>query len=107
MVKMWPICSSSELYILEDIVRFPKNWVLGSSICIKYLHQGPHTLVGLFSSSIFLKVKNLLNVSLIPVFSDNLSDALEKLKLASMGSAIDSVESCLDCLLKALANSSE
>lgn len=41
------------------------------------------------------------------VFSDNLSDALEKLKLASTDSATDSVESCLDCLLKALANNSE
>ncbi|XP_010771099.1 rap1 GTPase-GDP dissociation stimulator 1-like [Notothenia coriiceps] len=35
---------------------------------------------------------------------DNLSDALEKLKLASKDSATDSVDSCLDCLLKALAN---
>ncbi|TKS92576.1 Rap1 GTPase-GDP dissociation stimulator 1-A [Collichthys lucidus] len=35
---------------------------------------------------------------------DNLSEALEKLKLASTDSATDSVESCLDCLLKALAN---
>ncbi|KAM8747752.1 rap1 GTPase-GDP dissociation stimulator 1 isoform 1-T1 [Acanthopagrus schlegelii] len=34
---------------------------------------------------------------------DNLSEALEKLKLASTDSATDSVESCLDCLLKALA----
>ena len=41
------------------------------------------------------------------VFSDNLSEALEKLKLASTDSATDSVESCLDCLLKALANNSE
>uniref|UniRef100_A0A4W6FAA4 Rap1 GTPase-GDP dissociation stimulator 1 n=1 Tax=Lates calcarifer TaxID=8187 RepID=A0A4W6FAA4_LATCA len=32
------------------------------------------------------------------------SEALEKLKLASTDSATDSVESCLDCLLKALAN---
>lgn len=38
---------------------------------------------------------------------DNLSDALEKLKIASTDSATDSVESCLDCLLKALANNSE
>uniref|UniRef100_A0A4W6F988 Rap1 GTPase-GDP dissociation stimulator 1 n=1 Tax=Lates calcarifer TaxID=8187 RepID=A0A4W6F988_LATCA len=37
-------------------------------------------------------------------FADNLSEALEKLKLASTDSATDSVESCLDCLLKALAN---
>lgn len=37
--------------------------------------------------------------------SDNLSDALEKLKLASKDT--DSVESCLDCLLKALFNNSE
>uniref|UniRef100_A0AAX7TNP6 Rap1 GTPase-GDP dissociation stimulator 1 n=1 Tax=Astatotilapia calliptera TaxID=8154 RepID=A0AAX7TNP6_ASTCA len=37
---------------------------------------------------------------------DNLSDALEKLKIASTDSATDSVESCLDCLLKALANNS-
>ncbi|XP_061769837.1 rap1 GTPase-GDP dissociation stimulator 1 isoform X1 [Nerophis ophidion] len=35
---------------------------------------------------------------------DNLSDALEKLKLASTDSTTDSVESCLDCLLKALVN---
>ncbi|XP_061922151.1 rap1 GTPase-GDP dissociation stimulator 1 isoform X1 [Entelurus aequoreus] len=35
---------------------------------------------------------------------DNLSDALEKLKLASTDSITDSVESCLDCLLKALVN---
>ncbi|XP_061664236.1 rap1 GTPase-GDP dissociation stimulator 1 isoform X2 [Syngnathoides biaculeatus] len=35
---------------------------------------------------------------------DNLSDALAKLKLASTDSASDSVESCLDCLLKALVN---
>lgn len=35
---------------------------------------------------------------------DNLSEALEKLKLASTDSATDSVESCLDCLLKALVN---
>ncbi|XP_062240048.1 rap1 GTPase-GDP dissociation stimulator 1 isoform X2 [Platichthys flesus] len=35
---------------------------------------------------------------------DNLSEALEKLKLASTDSATDSVESCLDCLLKALGN---
>ncbi|KAA8582576.1 hypothetical protein FQN60_006247, partial [Etheostoma spectabile] len=35
---------------------------------------------------------------------DNLSEALEKLKLASTDRATDSVESCLDCLLKALAN---
>uniref|UniRef100_A0A665UVJ1 Rap1 GTPase-GDP dissociation stimulator 1 n=1 Tax=Echeneis naucrates TaxID=173247 RepID=A0A665UVJ1_ECHNA len=35
---------------------------------------------------------------------DNLNEALEKLKLASTDSATDSVESCLDCLLKALAN---
>ncbi|CAB1345178.1 unnamed protein product [Coregonus sp. 'balchen'] len=36
--------------------------------------------------------------------ADNLSDALKKLKLASVDSATDSVESCLDCLLKALAH---
>lgn len=41
------------------------------------------------------------------VFPDNLSEALEKLKLASTDSATDSVESCLDCLLKALAKNSE
>lgn len=41
------------------------------------------------------------------LFPDNLSDALEKLKIASTDSATDSVESCLDCLLKALANNSE
>uniref|UniRef100_A0A3Q0SBX4 Uncharacterized protein n=1 Tax=Amphilophus citrinellus TaxID=61819 RepID=A0A3Q0SBX4_AMPCI len=41
------------------------------------------------------------------LFSDNLSEALEKLKIASTDSATDSVESCLDCLLKALANSTE
>ncbi|XP_035481459.1 rap1 GTPase-GDP dissociation stimulator 1 isoform X3 [Scophthalmus maximus] len=35
---------------------------------------------------------------------DNLSEALEKLKLASTDCANDSVEGCLDCLLKALAN---
>ncbi|XP_061524666.1 rap1 GTPase-GDP dissociation stimulator 1 isoform X1 [Phycodurus eques] len=35
---------------------------------------------------------------------DNLSDALAKLKLASTDGASDSVESCLDCLLKALVN---
>uniref|UniRef100_A0A8C7S792 Rap1 GTPase-GDP dissociation stimulator 1 n=1 Tax=Oncorhynchus mykiss TaxID=8022 RepID=A0A8C7S792_ONCMY len=35
---------------------------------------------------------------------DNLSEALKKLKLASADSATDSVESCLDCLLKALAH---
>uniref|UniRef100_A0A673W0Z0 Rap1 GTPase-GDP dissociation stimulator 1 n=1 Tax=Salmo trutta TaxID=8032 RepID=A0A673W0Z0_SALTR len=35
---------------------------------------------------------------------DNLSDALKKLKLASADSTTDSVESCLDCLLKALAH---
>uniref|UniRef100_A0A3B3ZPR9 Uncharacterized protein n=1 Tax=Periophthalmus magnuspinnatus TaxID=409849 RepID=A0A3B3ZPR9_9GOBI len=35
---------------------------------------------------------------------DNLSEALEKLKLASSDSSTDSVESCVDCLLKALAN---
>uniref|UniRef100_A0A8C6SXP6 Rap1 GTPase-GDP dissociation stimulator 1 n=1 Tax=Neogobius melanostomus TaxID=47308 RepID=A0A8C6SXP6_9GOBI len=35
---------------------------------------------------------------------DNLSEALEKLKLASADSSTDSVESCVDCLLKALAN---
>uniref|UniRef100_A0A4W5NCQ9 Rap1 GTPase-GDP dissociation stimulator 1 n=1 Tax=Hucho hucho TaxID=62062 RepID=A0A4W5NCQ9_9TELE len=36
--------------------------------------------------------------------TDNLSEALKKLKLASADSATDSVESCLDCLLKALAH---
>uniref|UniRef100_A0A8C7LT58 Rap1 GTPase-GDP dissociation stimulator 1 n=1 Tax=Oncorhynchus mykiss TaxID=8022 RepID=A0A8C7LT58_ONCMY len=36
--------------------------------------------------------------------ADNLSEALKKLKLASADSATDSVESCLDCLLKALAH---
>uniref|UniRef100_A0A674C4A8 Rap1 GTPase-GDP dissociation stimulator 1 n=1 Tax=Salmo trutta TaxID=8032 RepID=A0A674C4A8_SALTR len=36
--------------------------------------------------------------------ADHLSDALKKLKLASADSATDSVESCLDCLLKALAH---
>lgn len=41
------------------------------------------------------------------LFADNLSEALEKLKLASTDSATDSVESCLDCLLKALANNSK
>lgn len=41
------------------------------------------------------------------LFSDNLSEALEKLKIVSTDSATDSVESCLDCLLKALANSGE
>ncbi|XP_059210111.1 rap1 GTPase-GDP dissociation stimulator 1 isoform X2 [Centropristis striata] len=35
---------------------------------------------------------------------DNLSEALEKLKLASTDSTTDSMESCLDCLLKALSN---
>ncbi|KAM9406625.1 rap1 GTPase-GDP dissociation stimulator 1-like isoform 7-T13 [Salvelinus alpinus] len=35
---------------------------------------------------------------------DNLSEALKKLKLASADSATDNVESCLDCLLKALAH---
>ncbi|XP_012995924.1 rap1 GTPase-GDP dissociation stimulator 1 isoform X2 [Esox lucius] len=35
---------------------------------------------------------------------DNLSEALKKLKLASADSATDSVDSCLDCLLKALAH---
>lgn len=39
--------------------------------------------------------------------SDNLSEALEKLKLASSDSTSDSTESCLDCLLKSLANNSE
>ncbi|XP_075999873.1 rap1 GTPase-GDP dissociation stimulator 1 isoform X1 [Genypterus blacodes] len=34
---------------------------------------------------------------------DNLSEALEKLKLTSTDGISDSVESCLDCLLKALA----
>nr|XP_057922966.1 rap1 GTPase-GDP dissociation stimulator 1 isoform X2 [Doryrhamphus excisus] len=37
---------------------------------------------------------------------DNLSDVLEKLKLSSTDSTSDSVESCLDCLLKALINNS-
>ncbi|XP_029974957.1 rap1 GTPase-GDP dissociation stimulator 1 isoform X2 [Salarias fasciatus] len=36
---------------------------------------------------------------------ENLTDALEKLKLASTDKSSDSVESCLDCLLKALSNS--
>ncbi|CAB1351734.1 unnamed protein product, partial [Coregonus sp. 'balchen'] len=35
---------------------------------------------------------------------DNLSEALKKLKLASVDSATDNVEGCLDCLLKALAH---
>ncbi|XP_007239852.1 rap1 GTPase-GDP dissociation stimulator 1 isoform X3 [Astyanax mexicanus] len=36
--------------------------------------------------------------------ADNLSEALKTLKLSSADSATDSVESCLDCLLKALAH---
>lgn len=36
--------------------------------------------------------------------ADNLSEALKKLKLATADSSSDSVESCLDCLLKALAH---
>ncbi|KAL0970330.1 hypothetical protein UPYG_G00240540 [Umbra pygmaea] len=36
--------------------------------------------------------------------ADNLSEALKKLKLASADSAEDSVDSCLDCLLKALTH---
>ncbi|KAJ8008240.1 hypothetical protein DPEC_G00102750 [Dallia pectoralis] len=36
--------------------------------------------------------------------ADNLSEALKKLKLASSDSVTDSVDSCLDCLLKALAH---
>ncbi|XP_072543871.1 rap1 GTPase-GDP dissociation stimulator 1 isoform X4 [Salminus brasiliensis] len=36
--------------------------------------------------------------------ADNLSEALKTLKLSSADSASDSVESCLDCLLKALAH---
>uniref|UniRef100_A0A672IFE0 Rap1 GTPase-GDP dissociation stimulator 1 n=1 Tax=Salarias fasciatus TaxID=181472 RepID=A0A672IFE0_SALFA len=40
-------------------------------------------------------------------FSENLTDALEKLKLASTDKSSDSVESCLDCLLKALSNNTE
>ncbi|XP_060730414.1 rap1 GTPase-GDP dissociation stimulator 1 isoform X6 [Tachysurus vachellii] len=35
---------------------------------------------------------------------DNLDDALKTLKLSSVDSASDSVESCLDCLLKALVH---
>lgn len=41
------------------------------------------------------------------LFADNLCDALEKLKLVSRDSSTDSVDGCLDCLLKALANNSE
>lgn len=40
------------------------------------------------------------------LFADNLSEALEKLKLVSTDGTTDSVEGCLDCLLKALANNS-
>ncbi|XP_017328285.1 rap1 GTPase-GDP dissociation stimulator 1 isoform X3 [Ictalurus punctatus] len=36
--------------------------------------------------------------------ADNLSEALKTLKLSSADSASDSVESCLDCMLKALAH---
>ncbi|XP_026792500.1 rap1 GTPase-GDP dissociation stimulator 1 isoform X3 [Pangasianodon hypophthalmus] len=36
--------------------------------------------------------------------ADNLSEALKTLKLSSADSASDSVESCLDCLLKALSH---
>ncbi|KAM9501129.1 rap1 GTPase-GDP dissociation stimulator 1 isoform 4-T4 [Clarias gariepinus] len=36
--------------------------------------------------------------------ADNLSEALKTLKLSSADSASDNVESCLDCLLKALAH---
>ncbi|GAA6076984.1 rap1 GTPase-GDP dissociation stimulator 1 isoform X3, partial [Tachysurus ichikawai] len=38
------------------------------------------------------------------VLADNLDDALKTLKLSSVDSASDSVESCLDCLLKALVH---
>lgn len=41
------------------------------------------------------------------LFADNLSEALEKLKLVSTDGTADSVDACLDCLLKALANNSE
>lgn len=41
------------------------------------------------------------------LFADKLSDALEKLKLVSTDGTTDSVEGCLDCLLKALANNSK
>uniref|UniRef100_A0A672MIW7 Rap1 GTPase-GDP dissociation stimulator 1 n=1 Tax=Sinocyclocheilus grahami TaxID=75366 RepID=A0A672MIW7_SINGR len=38
------------------------------------------------------------------ILSDNLSEALKTLKLSSADSTSDSVEGCLDCLLKALAH---
>lgn len=58
--------------------------------------------------AILPKFKNVSTfVHYMLLFSDNLSEALEKLKLASTDSATDSVESCLDCLLKALTNNSE
>uniref|UniRef100_A0A672NA55 Rap1 GTPase-GDP dissociation stimulator 1 n=1 Tax=Sinocyclocheilus grahami TaxID=75366 RepID=A0A672NA55_SINGR len=38
------------------------------------------------------------------ILSDNLSEALKTLKLSSADAASDSVEGCLDCLLKALAH---
>lgn len=41
------------------------------------------------------------------VCSENLSEALEKLKLASADGAAASADSCLDSLLKALGNNSE
>lgn len=41
------------------------------------------------------------------LLADNLSEALEKLKLASTDGTADSVDGCLDCLLKALADNSE
>lgn len=39
--------------------------------------------------------------------ADNLSEALKTLKLSSGDSATDSIEGCLDCLLKALAHNSK
>lgn len=39
--------------------------------------------------------------------SENLSEALEKLKLASADGAAASADGCLDSLLKALGNNSE
>lgn len=41
------------------------------------------------------------------VCSENLSEALEKLKLASADGAAASAGGCLDSLLKALGNNSE
>lgn len=41
------------------------------------------------------------------LLADNLSEALKTLKLSSADSASDSVESCLDCMLKALAHNSK